>query len=58
MQCDDVRHDEENKSIHELGINMGLNPAAMDRVLKMMAKAPNGILEPEQILGAFREQHN
>ncbi len=58
MHVDGHLHENENKTIHELGINMGLSPAAMNRVLDMMKASPNGMLEPEEILNTFKEQHN
>lgn len=58
MHTDGVLHEKENKTIHELGINMGLNPAAMDRVLDLMKASPTGMIEPDAILSAFKEQYN
>jgi tellurite resistance protein len=58
MFADGLLHEKENSAIHELGINMGLNPAAMERVLNLMSESPTGILEPQVILQAFKEQHN
>jgi tellurite resistance protein len=58
MHCDGILHDREKIKIHEIGINMGLNPAAMKRVLGLMEKKPNQVLEPEVIIGAFHEQLN
>lgn len=58
MHTDGIFHEKENKTIHELGINMGLNPAAMDRVLDLMKASPTGMIEPDAILSAFKEQHN
>ncbi|HEY0046702.1 MAG TPA: TerB family tellurite resistance protein [Flavobacterium sp.] len=58
MQVDGVLHERENVSIRQLGINMGLNPAAMNRVLELMKKSPSGTIEPAEILSTFREQHN
>ncbi len=58
MHVDGHLHENENKTIRELGINMGLSPAAMNRVLEMMRLSPTGMLEPEDILNTFKEQHN
>lgn len=58
MQSDGVLHEKENISIHELGINMGLSPSAMDRILDMMKASPTGMLDPQDILNTFKEQHN
>jgi hypothetical protein len=58
MYCDNVLHSRENLYIHEIGIKMGLNPKAMDRILDMMQTAPNHIVAPEMVICAFQEQHN
>jgi hypothetical protein len=58
MYCDKIVDKAENVAIHQIGIQMGLNPVAMDRVLGMMKKAPNHIVAPEVVLCAFQEQHN
>jgi hypothetical protein len=58
MFCDRVMHKQEDITIHQIGINMGLNPKAMDRILDLMHKAPNHIVAPEMVLCAFQEQHN
>jgi hypothetical protein len=58
MYCDNIVDKVENVAIHQIGIQMGLNPVAMDRVLGMMKKAPNHIVAPEVVLCAFQEQHN
>jgi hypothetical protein len=58
MYCDNVLHTKENLFIHEIGIKMGLNPKAMDRILDMMHCAPNHIVAPEVVICAFQEQLN
>jgi hypothetical protein len=58
MYCDGVLHDREKIAIHEIGINMGLNPNAMKRVLHLMEKSPNQMVDGEILLGAFHEQLN
>jgi hypothetical protein len=58
MYCDNVLHTKENLFIHEIGIKMGLNPKAMDRILDMMHCAPNHIVAPEVVICAFQEQMN
>jgi hypothetical protein len=58
LYCDNIVDNTENVAIHEIGIQMGLNPVAMDRVLAMMKNAPNHIIAPEVVLCAFQEQHN
>lgn len=58
MHSDDVLHETERIAINEIGINMGLNPSAMKRILKLMEDSPNKMIQPEIVVGAFQEQHN
>ena len=58
MHCDGVLHEREQIKIHEIGINMGLNPHAIKRVLKAMESSPNKIISPEFLLEVFQEQLN
>uniref|UniRef100_UPI004048F3FB TerB family tellurite resistance protein n=1 Tax=Flavobacterium sp. TaxID=239 RepID=UPI004048F3FB len=58
MHSDGVLHDREKAKINEIGINMGLNPYAMKRVLKLMENAPNRMVDGDTLLSVFSEQHN
>jgi len=58
MHCDGVLHEREQTKIHEIGINMGLNPVAIKRVLKAMEKSPTRMVSPEFLLEVFQEQLN
>ena len=58
MFCDEIIHKYEDISIHKIGLKLGLNPLAIDRVLNMMACAPNHILAPEKVICIFEEQLN
>ncbi len=58
MHCDGVLHEREQIKIHEIGINMGLNPFAMKRVLKAMEKSPTRMVSPDYLLEVFQEQLN
>ena len=58
MHCDGVLHEREKKAINEIGINMGLNPYATKRVLKLMEDAPNQMVDAEVLLTSFQEQLN
>lgn len=58
MHCDGVLHEREKIAVNEIGINMGLNPFAMRRVLKAMELSPTGIISPEFIMEVFQEQQN
>lgn len=58
MHADGVLHEREKVKINEIGINMGLNPYAMKRVLHLMKNSPNGMVPAETLLSVFSEQHN
>ena len=58
MHADGVLHEREKVKIHEIGINMGLNPFAIKRVLKLMQDSPNQLVDGQTLLSVFSEQHN
>jgi len=58
MHCDGVLHEREVVKIHEIGINMGLNPFAIKRVLKAMEQSPTRMISPDYLLEVFQEQQN
>ncbi len=58
MHSDGILHEREQLKINELGINMGLNPYAMKRVLNLMKTSPNQMVSAEVLLAIFSEQHN
>jgi len=58
MHVDGKLHQNENIAIRQLGINMGLSPSAMNRVLDLMKASPTGMVEPAVIISAFKEQQN
>ena len=58
MHCDGLLHEREEIKIHEIGINMGLNPFAMKRVLKTMEQSPTRMVSPDYLLEVFLEQSN
>lgn len=58
MRCDDVLHERERVKINEIGINMGLDPYAMKRVLRLIEDSPNHIVDPHTLIKLFSEQLN
>ena len=58
MHCDGVLHEREEIKIREIGVNMGLNPHAIKRVLKAMEQSPTKMVSPDYLLEVFQEQHN
>jgi uncharacterized tellurite resistance protein B-like protein len=58
MHVDGVLQEREQIKIHEIGINMGLNPHAIERVLKAMENSPSRTIPAEFLLSIFQEQLN
>lgn len=58
MHVDGVLHESEQKKINEIGINMGLNPYAMKRVLHLMKTSPTRMIDGDVLIAAFHEQLN
>jgi len=58
MHCDGVLHEKEEVAIRQIAINMGLNPFATKRVLEMMKKESNPMIDAKVLLKMFKEQHN
>jgi hypothetical protein len=58
MYSDGVLHQKESIAIQQIAIEMGLNPIATKRILKLMNEAPNAIIDAEILLNVFQEQHN
>lgn len=58
MHCDGVLHEKEATAIQQISIEMGLNPGATKRILDLMKKAPNAMIDPKILLKVFQEQHN
>jgi hypothetical protein len=58
MHSDGILHEREEIKIREIGINMGLNPHAVKRVLKAMELSPNKMIPAEFLMEVFQEQLN
>ncbi|NHM01028.1 excinuclease ABC subunit B [Flavobacterium sp. KDG-16] len=58
MRCDDVLHERERVKINEIGINMGLDPYAMKRALRLIEDSSNHMVEGETLIKLFSEQLN
>lgn len=58
MRCDDILHERERVKINEIGINMGLDPYAMKRVLKLIEESPNHMVDGQTLIKLFSEQLN
>lgn len=58
MHSDGVLHRKEENAIQQISLNMGLNPMAIKRILKLMKKDSNPVIDPKVLLKIFQEQHN
>ena len=58
MHCDGVLHEKEEIAIKQMGVNMGLNPFAIKRILKAMEKSPTRMIDGETLINIFKEQLN
>ncbi len=58
MHSDGVLHTKEDNAIKQIALNMGLNPVATKRILKMMKMTQSPIIEADVLLEIFKEQHN
>jgi uncharacterized tellurite resistance protein B-like protein len=58
MHVDGILHEKEEVAIKQMAINMGLNPAATKKVLLLIKESPKKVIDPKQLMDAFKEQYN
>lgn len=58
MHSDGVLHSKEDNAIQQISLNMGLNPVAIKRILKLMKNGSNPMIDSQVLLNIFQEQHN
>lgn len=58
MHADGVLHEKEAVAIKQIGLDMGLNPSAINRMLQLMVSSNKRIISPAEIFALFKEQHN
>jgi uncharacterized tellurite resistance protein B-like protein len=58
MHADGFIHTEENRTIYEIAIKMGLNPAATKKILGAMQNLTSKALEEDFIFKIFKHQLN
>ncbi|AWI26141.1 excinuclease ABC subunit B [Flavobacterium pallidum] len=58
MHVDGILHEKEEIAIKQMAINMGLNPAATKKVLLLIKESPTRVIDPRQLMSAFKEQYN
>jgi len=58
MNVDQETSDLEVDFLKDIGIRIGLNPEATDRVLDQMNKYPNKVIPPDKLIEIFKEHYN
>jgi uncharacterized tellurite resistance protein B-like protein len=58
MNVDQNMAQDELDYVRELGIRMGLHPAATDEILKVMYNYENKVIPPEKLIEIFKTFHN
>lgn len=48
----------EIEKLHNIGLAMGLPPSAIEQILSIMHKYPNGLVPPEVIINIFKAHYN
>jgi hypothetical protein len=58
MNVDVETSDLEVEFLKDIGIRIGLNPMATNRVLAEMNLYPDKVIPPERLIEIFKEQYN
>lgn len=58
MGVDTNHHEKEVELCKNLGLKMGLNPAAINEVVKRILTSDKGMLSPNDIITIFQTHHN
>ena len=58
MNVDVETSDIEVEFLKDIGIRIGLNPMATNRVLAEMNRYPDKVIPPEKLIEIFKEQYN
>lgn len=58
MNIDQETAEPELEHMKNIGIRMGLNPIATNKVLAAMEEYPNKIVPPERLIEIFKEHYN
>ncbi len=58
MNVDEVQKDIEVARLHKIGLDMGLRPTAIDRVLTVMHEYPNKVVPPNVLIDIFKTHYN
>lgn len=58
MNVDEESSDSELEFLRDIGIRLGLNPNATNRVLATMNDYPNKVIPPDKLIEIFKENYN
>ncbi|MEM6863794.1 MAG: TerB family tellurite resistance protein [Bacteroidota bacterium] len=58
MNVDQEQHEKEINTLHNLGLKMGLPPAGIAQVLKVMDTYPDKIVPPQVLIDIFKAHYN
>ncbi|SHJ26221.1 tellurite resistance TerB family protein [Pseudozobellia thermophila] len=58
MNVDSVQEDFEVTRLHNIGLGMGLPPAAIQQVLTVMKQYPGGVVPPKVLIDIFKVHYN
>ena len=58
MNVDQEQHKKEINTLYNIGLKMGLPPAAISQVLEIMHRYPNKIVPPDVLINIFKAHYN
>ena len=58
MNIDREQHKKEISRLYNIGLTMGLPPAAIGQVLEVMHNYPNKVIPPEVLINIFKAHYN
>ena len=58
MNVDQEQHDKEMYRLRNIGLKMGLPPAATEQVLRIMHQYPNKVVPPDVLIDIFKTHYN
>jgi uncharacterized tellurite resistance protein B-like protein len=58
MSVDENASEQEIQYVRQMGIKLGLNPMAINTVLKEMKNYPNNMIPPNELIAIFQRHHN
>ncbi|TXN35079.1 TerB family tellurite resistance protein [Flagellimonas hymeniacidonis] len=58
MNIDQEQHEKEIRTLHNIGLSMGLPPSAIMQVLEVMHNYPNKVVPPDVLINIFKAHYN